>query len=254
MCDIWDFLRCDTVPGWSERLWEDEPRVGWLPYGFRQQTKIRRETFFFLSLCDLLGIPVVCEKTQSSTCIIFLGITLDTINMEARLPQDKLDKCLYLINTYRCLNKISIKQLESLTVLLNFACKVVHPGRPFIRRLYSLLEGFRWRVPFFKIRLTAGAKEDLRMWDLFLQQYNSITLFLPSTTHSQHSMSIQMATNDTGWAILKSNTWAKGTWGSMFDGKLSSLLKGMVPFIALVHVFGPELAIRNCIFDVRRQK
>ncbi len=31
----------------------------------------------------------------------------------------------------------------------------------------------------------------------------------------------------------------------MFDGKLSSLLKGMVPFIALVHVFGPELANRK---------
>ncbi len=81
----------------------------------------------FLSLCELLGIPVVCEKTESGTCIIFLCITLDTIKMEARLPQDKLAKCLRLVNTYRGLNKITINQLESLTGLLNFACKVIHP-------------------------------------------------------------------------------------------------------------------------------
>ncbi len=54
----------------------------------------------FLSLCELLGIPVVCEKMESGTCIIFLSITLDTIKMEARLPQDKLAKYLRLVNTY----------------------------------------------------------------------------------------------------------------------------------------------------------
>ncbi len=121
----------------------------------------------FHALFKLLGIPVVWEKTESGICIIFLGITLDTVKMEARLPQDKLDKCLRLVNSYRQLQKISIKQLESLNGLLNFACKVVHPGMPFLRRLYCLMEGFRRRLPFFKIRLTAGAKEDLRMWDLF---------------------------------------------------------------------------------------
>ncbi len=140
----------------------------------------------FLSLCELLGIPVVCEKTDSRTCITFLGITLDTIKMEARLPQDKLAKCLHLVNMYRGLNKITIKQLESLTGLLNFACKVIRLGRPFLRRLYSLLEGFRGQVPFFKVRLSAGTKEDLRMWDLFHQEYMaSPGFYLPGSTHNK---------------------------------------------------------------------
>ncbi len=42
-------------------------------------------------------MPVVVDKTEKGACIAFLGITLDTIKMEARLPQDKLDKCLALV-------------------------------------------------------------------------------------------------------------------------------------------------------------
>ncbi len=133
----------------------------------------------FLSLCRLLGIPVVVEKTESRTCLLFLGITLDTIKMEARLPQDKLQKSLCLVRLYRQLQKISIKQLESLTGLLNFAYKVIRTRKPFLRRLYNLMEGIRCRLHFFKIRINAVAEEDLQMCELFLQSYNGVTLFLP---------------------------------------------------------------------------
>ncbi len=99
----------------------------------------------FLSLCHLLGIHVVVKRTEPGTCLVFLGIMQDTIRMEARLPQDKLQKCLCLIQSYIQLQKISIKKLESLTGLLNFASKVVWPGQPFLRRLYNLMEGMRRR-------------------------------------------------------------------------------------------------------------
>ncbi len=147
----------------------------------------------FLSLCRLLGIPVVFKKNESGTCLTFLRITLDTIKMETRLPLDKLQKCLCLVHSYRQLQKISIKQLENLMGLLNFACKVIRPGRLFLRRLYNLMEGIRRRLHFFKLRLNAGATEDLRMCELFLQSYNSITMFLPPTTHTHANMEIQLA-------------------------------------------------------------
>ncbi len=90
-----------------------------------------------------------------------------------------------------------------------------------------------------------GTKKDLRMWDLFLRQYNEVTMFLPTKVYSQQAMSIQMATNDTNWSIIKYATWANRMWGSMFHGKLSGLLKEMVPFVALINVFGTELANRK---------
>ena len=44
-------------------------------------------------LCAELGVPLAEEKTVGpSTVITFLGIELDSIRFEARLPQDKLLK------------------------------------------------------------------------------------------------------------------------------------------------------------------
>ncbi len=183
----------------------------------------------FLSMCHLLGIPVVLEKTESGTCLTFLGITLDTVKMEARLPQDKLLKCLRLVRSYRQLQKISIKQLESLTGLLNFACRVIRPGRPFLHRLYNFMEGIRRRLSFFKLRLNAGAKEDLRMWEIFLKSYNGVTMFLPPNAHTHATMEIQLASDSSGWILLKSARWVKGYWGPSFQGNKSSLHQGMVP-------------------------
>ncbi len=89
----------------------------------------------FLGLCDYLHVSVVADKMKKLACIAFPGVTLDTIKMEARQLQNKLDKCLTLVKNYRSQSHISVSQLESLTGLQNFACRVVAPGRPFLRRL-----------------------------------------------------------------------------------------------------------------------
>ncbi len=101
----------------------------------------------FLGLCKNLGIPVVEDKMDKGACIVFLGMTLDSIKMETRLPQDKLDCCLPLVQEYLARSDITVSQLESLTGLLNFACRVVAPGRPFLRRLYRVKEGMKKDCP-----------------------------------------------------------------------------------------------------------
>ncbi len=57
-------------------------------------------------------------------------MTLDTVRMEAQLPWEKLDKCLDFVRSYKDQKQISVIQLESLTGLLNFACRVVGPAVP----------------------------------------------------------------------------------------------------------------------------
>ena len=45
-----------------------------------------------MHLCDDLGVPLALEKVEGpSTTISFLGIVLDTVCMEIRLPVDKLE-------------------------------------------------------------------------------------------------------------------------------------------------------------------
>ena len=42
-------------------------------------------------VCDILGVPLALEKVEGpATSLSFLGITLDTVTMEAKLPPEKL--------------------------------------------------------------------------------------------------------------------------------------------------------------------
>ena len=108
-------------------------------------------------LCSYLGIPMAPEKTVGPSQIIsFAGIELDSILMEARLPQEKLDKCQTLISAFLTRRKVSLQEIQSLTGLLNFACSVVVPGRAFLRRLIDLTIGVRH--PHFQIRLSRGGE------------------------------------------------------------------------------------------------
>ena len=57
------------------------------------RAKCRQDLQAFVNLCLELGVPLAPGKTTTPTRVItFLGITLDTVLMEARLPEDKLEK------------------------------------------------------------------------------------------------------------------------------------------------------------------
>ena len=93
-----------------------------------------------LTLCDHVGLLVAPDKTEGpSTCLIFLGIELDTSRGHLRLPHDKKERLLAAITKWtggRSPRRSGTKHdLLSLIGLLNHAAKVVRPGRAFIRSL-----------------------------------------------------------------------------------------------------------------------
>ena len=75
----------------------------------------------------------------------FAGITSDTTLMEALLPEDKLTKCRTQFADFCSLKCVTLKELQSLIGLLNFACCVVIilPGHAFLRSLIGLTRGIR---------------------------------------------------------------------------------------------------------------
>ena len=69
----------------------------------------------FIRLCGQLRVPLAQDKTQGpDTTLPFFGITLDTLKLEARLPQDKLDKCRSLLRKFLTKPKVTLKELQSL--------------------------------------------------------------------------------------------------------------------------------------------
>ena len=72
-----------------------------------------------------------------------LWIELDCSRNEARLPHEKVEKCLLAIHSLLGKKKVTLKELQSLIGLLNFACSVVTPGRVFLQRLINLTIGIK---------------------------------------------------------------------------------------------------------------
>ena len=94
-----------------------------------------------LNACRELGIPVAIHKcTGPTTCLIFLGILIDTVKMEISLSEEKLEQLKKLLTAWKGRKGCTRRELESLIGHLQHAAKVVRPGRWFIRGMLSLLQ------------------------------------------------------------------------------------------------------------------
>ena len=80
-----------------------------------------------------LGISMAINKTQGPDNVLeFMSIILDSGKMEARLPLDKVERIQASLASFESRKSCTLKELQSLIGTLNFACKVVPPGRPFL--------------------------------------------------------------------------------------------------------------------------
>jgi hypothetical protein len=164
----------------------------------------------FLEICNEIGIPMAAEKTMGPlTYLTFLGIELDIINQVARLPADKLSKCLSLIAEFLLRKKVTFKELLSLCGVLNFACHVVVPGRAFLRRLFDRCRGIR--KPHHKVKLVRGVKEDLRVWEQFLLQFNGRCFFLDDNFVTADTLQLYTdASRSLGYGAAFQKSWFSG--------------------------------------------
>ena len=105
-----------------------------------------------LTLFTDLDIPLAPGKTFTpSTQLEFMGILLDSSLMEAKLPDDKLTRLCSLVSVWQSKTSCHLHDLQSLIGSLHFACKVVAPGRPFLRRMISVTQGLSNPSSFIRL-------------------------------------------------------------------------------------------------------
>ena len=127
--------------------------------------------------CSDLGVLVAEDKTEGpATCLTVLGVEIDTLAMELRLPQGKLDRLNGVLAEWRGKRSGKRRDLESLVGLLQHASQVVRPGRIFLRRLYNLLAQTGSFKPHFSVRLNAEAQADVEWWSTFLAAWNGTSI------------------------------------------------------------------------------
>ena len=157
---------------WLEHYFDDFVLVG--P---PRSPQCGRDLQVALDVCADVGMPVAAPKTVGPTTVLpLLGIEVDSEALEVRLPRGKLDKLRGLVRRWKHRKCCTKRELQSLAGSLNNACKVVRPGRRFLRGFFSLLSAFGPASHF--IRLNAAFRGDLEWWDVFLESWNGVSLVL----------------------------------------------------------------------------
>ena len=83
----------------------------------------------FLREAHHLGIPIADHKTEGPTTkLTYLGIEIDTLRAELRLPHLKLQRLRSALLDWGDRKVCSQKELESIIGHLNHACKVIRAG------------------------------------------------------------------------------------------------------------------------------
>ena len=138
--------------------------------------------------CAELGVPLAMEKLEGpDTSLTFLGIVIDTVKLELRLPEEKLRRLEVLMQEWHVKRSCKKKELLSLIGQLQHAIRIVKPGRPFLRRMVNL--SMSVTELHHHIRLRAGFRSDLQWWSLFVRKWNGICM-MTSLGRSAHKVSV----------------------------------------------------------------
>ena len=163
-----------------------------------------------INLLQCLGFTINWTKVLYPTqCLTFLGIEIDTVQCELRLPDDRVTELLSLCKTTILKRKCSKLHLQRLLGKLNWAARVVRGGRSFLRRLITLANSVK--RPHHRIYLNLSARADLLWWTSLLPAHNCKTLFpsaipqLPTPVLTDASTSGGGCVWDTDWMYVN---WA----------------------------------------------
>ena len=169
-----------------------------------------------LMLCHALQAQLNLEKVVHPTnCITFLGIELDTVLQQARLPTGKLTLLLRKLKAFSTMHHeqytCTKRQLLSLIGKLAFACKVIPAGRIFLRRLLHLAHSVGELDHYLQIH--SEASQDILWWLSFAESWNGTAFFLePSWTIASDLHLYTDASSVVGYGAFWNGAWLNQRW------------------------------------------
>lgn len=209
--------------------------------------KCRFSLHTFLDICRDIQIPIKQEKTTvPATCITIYGIEVDSLTMETRLPTDKIVKISNALQDIKNRKKVTLRELQSVIGLLNFATSCVVPGRTFLRRLYDLTAGVKW--PWFSIRISMEARADLAMWNTFINSFNGRCMFLGDDWVSSDTLHLVTdAALSVGFAAVFGSQWFAKRWPVSFLSHHINVLE-LFPIVLAVEIWGGKMSNHKIVF------
>lgn len=194
--------------------------------------------------CEELGVPLAVAKCEGPTpCLTFLGIQIDTVKGTLSLPKDKLERVQSMVQQWEGRKACSRRELESLIGLLNHACKVVQPGRSFLRRMLDLLSGSAGRGSHRRrggfVRLNRAFQADLAWWRAFLQDWNGVGFMSSCAQPTAMVELVSDASGSWGCGAFWGSRWLQVQWDESAV-RLPIAAKELFPIILGAAIWGGQ--------------
>ena len=166
--------------------------------------------------------------------------------MEIRLPPAKLGEFQGILVSWSGRRSCCKKELESLVGKLALACKVVRPGKTFLRRMFELLSGVR--QPHHHICLNVPFRSDLVWWWTynFIGAWNGVSLLRDLSPGTVSHRFVTDASGQFSCGALWRSNWLQLQWAppSREDSfnlpEASITLQELLPVVLACAVWGPE--------------
>lgn len=190
------------------------------------------------SSCEEVGLPVEPDKDEGpDTCITCLGLELDTVALEIRLPTDKLKHLKAMLTSWRGRKACRKRELLSLIGILTHAGKAVKAGRSFTRRLIDLAKSTDHLEQY--LRLSREARSDIEWWHQYASSWNGVAMMSPSlvqTTHMQFTLTSD-ASGSWGCGAYTGNEWFALPWSGPISSKHITV-KELAPILVAAATWG----------------
>ena len=162
------------------------------------------------NLCSRVNAPLKHEKTEGPSTTITLGIQLDSTTMTASITTDRKKELLASLQHLARAHTCTKRSLLSLIGKLAFACKVVPPGRIFLRHLIDL--GTTVTRLHHHVTLNGEAKADFNWWITFLPTWPGTSLLLQSHWSLAPDMELATDASDLSYGAFWAGRWFSLPW------------------------------------------
>ena len=203
----------------------------------------QRNLDILTQICNYLGVPLALEKMEGPlTTLPFLGILLDTVKMEARLPEEKLHKLRQEVAEWTDRTNARKREILSLVRSLQHATKLLWCGRAFVSHMYATAA--KLQELHFSTRLNVEFWSDLCWWHTFLTDWNGLSLLrwddrLPTIWSKPMG--------SWGCGTFWNGQWLQWQWLSEW-AQHNKMVKELAPIVLDCAVWGKALAGTRVLF------
>lgn len=139
----------------------------------------------WLAVLRYLGMIPNTAKDLQGTTVEVLGVEIDTLRMEARLSQKRIDEALARVQVTLGAKSLSLRDVQTLGGFLSFCAAVVQLGRTFLCSLWDFLASFSDR-PHRRQKIPTTLRADLHWWRDLLPDFNGVMLLEDTARQIYH--------------------------------------------------------------------